>query len=304
MAQAFVPFIPEEELSALLDGSFQQLTASFAEAVKSDSALFGDKPVHLLGVFADYGLVLSEEGLLYKAPYEKTAEGDVRIIDAVPHTATVVTEANVRKYVQAEAQAAADLFIKGHVSRAQEKISAISSLVDAASSRSDEELLQLFSESRAEARLWKTTVEDSKEELFSYLGEDYAASPLQPKFRKLTDGTVNAEELPKYKTLVQDDVSHLVSRLDVVAEQAKAALLAASAHSEEVGQEDETIESLKKFSSDLLADVSQVRDFVAEATEEFTRIDLIAQLFDSIAAEVASFEVAGSFAAKTATSLA
>lgn len=305
MSKSFIPFIPEEELAELTAGSFQQITLSLAEAVRDNMGLFGKGPAHLIAVFPTHGIVLDESGIAFEAPYETDAHGEVTILDAIPLTVTVVTESNLRRYVQSEAKEAARLFLQGMTDRANSKIASLASLVDKSVTASDEEIVSSFTESRKEASLWKDILKESSNEMSAFLAESAPQTSLAPKFRKLTDGTVPPEDFPKYKTLVQHDMAVLVSRLDAVAANARAAFQASSLALESAStDESATLSALKNFASDLLADVIRVRDFVAEATEQFPRVDLIAQLFDSIAAEVASFEVAGAFAAKTATRLA
>ena len=305
MTHQQLPFVPAAELAGLLAGSFQDISAKVASALREESHnLFGGRSVQVLGVFPDNVVILSDDGGVARIRYESSAAGAIYFLGTEHLPVTVVTEKNVRRYVQKEARTAADLFIRGLTAQANEKVAALAPLVDAANVISDGELLQSMQESRAD-RPWKMLIDSRKDRVSALVESASLPAPLSPKFTKLYDGSTKPSELPHYKTLVQDDVEHLLGRLAAVESQASAALQTVREIREQAVQEggEEAITSLESFVTDLLADVSQVKEFVVEATAEFGQVDRIAKVFDSIASEVASFEVAGAFAAKLAARL-
>lgn len=298
------PFIPEHELTSLLKGSFQETSILVSEALKEEQKRLGD--VRLVATFPKHVVVMSEAGEAYKLGYELSASGNVHFTKQEPLDVTVVTERNLRKYVQNEAKEAVDLFLKGLSSQANERIAAILPLVDESAFVSDEELIGSFVESRSQDRDWKKLIASRKESVRGYLGEGVDITALQPKFKKLYDGSTSAAELPTFKTLVGEDVDYVVVRLNAVRKNAEAALhTIRSVRDAAVAEGGEsTIGMLEAFASDLLNDVKSVEEFVSEARNEISRVDLLAKVFDSLAEEVASFEVAGAFAAKMAARLA
>lgn len=305
MTRSVLPFVPSIELAEALAGSFQVTTARVAAALKSEAAkLFSGRGAQLLGVFQDSTLVLVGESEVVRLRYSLSESGEVHFTGTSDVDLTVVTEKNLHRYIRQEARAAADLFLRGLVDQANAKIVALAPLVDQASAVSDEDILKSFSESRAE-RLWKTTLTERADKVKKFLGEDKLPAPLSPKFGRLYDGSTSTAELDGFKALVHDDVQHLVSRLSAVEATATSALHAIRLVREQATREggEDAIASLEAFASDLLADVTQVKEFVVEASTEFGSVDRIAKVFDSIASEVASFEVAGAFVAKTVTRL-
>lgn len=305
MPHPMLPFVPAAELSSLLTGSFQDTTSRVADALREEShSLFGGRDAQLLGVFPDYAVVLTDDGNVAKMRFESSASGSVYFTGTEFIPVTVVTEKNLRRYVQKEASAAADLFLRGLTDRANDKIRDLAPLVDAASVVSDDEILQSFSESRSE-RMWRNVTDSRKSHVTALLEGSELPAALAPKFSKLYDGSTGADELPRFAALVTDDVEHLLGRLASVESQASSALhTARMVRDAAVAAGGEAaIAALEAFASDLLSDVTQVKEFVVEATTEFGKVDRIAKVFDSIALEVASFEVAGAFAAKMAARL-
>ena len=305
MPQQLLPFVPAAELAGILAGSFQDTTVKVADALREEAHnLFGGRSAQVLGVFSDAVVVLAEGGDVLRVRYEKGTTGAVYFTGSEVLPVTVVTQKNVRRFVQNEARVAADLFIRGLTAQANEKVSAIAPLVDALNVMSDEEVLQSFAESRS-SHQWHALVEERRQYIQPLLEGETLPEPLAPKFSRLYDGSTKSEELPGFEALVTDDVEHLISRLAAVESQATAALQTARTVREQAAREggEEVVATLEAFAADLLADVTKVKEFVVEASTEFGRVDRIAKVFDSIASEVASFEVAGAFAAKMAARL-
>lgn len=305
MTRTVLPFVPSIELAEALAGSFQVTTVRVAAALKEEAPrLFAKRTAQLLGVFPDSILVLVGEGEVLRVRYAMSEAGEVHFTGTSDVALTVVTEKNLQRYVRNEARVAADLFMRGLVDQANARIAALAPLVDQAGVMSDGDILKSFAEGRTD-RLWKTTLSARAEKVKLFLGEDKLPPPLQPKFGRLYDGSTAPSEMDGFKALVQDDIEHLVSRLSAVEATASAALQSIRLVREQAIREggEEAISSLEEFASDLLADVVKVKEFVVEAVAEFGSVDRIAKVFDSIASEVTSFEVASAFVAKTVTRL-
>jgi hypothetical protein len=305
MTRSVLPFVPSIELAQLLAGSFQDTTARITSALRTEASnLFAGQSAQLLGVFPSFVVALVGEAELVRVKYALSESGEVYFTGTSDIDLTVVTEKNLHRFIRQEARAAADLFLRGLVDQANEKIVALAPLVDQASSVTDEDILKSFAESR-EGLLWKTTLSERADKVQKFLGEDKLPAPLSAKFKRLYDGSTAKAEMDTFKALVQDDVAHLISRLSAVEASTTSALHAIRLVRERAIQEggEEAITSLEAFASDLLSDVTQVREFVVEAVAEFGSVDRIAKVFDSVASEVTSFEVAGAFVAKTVARL-
>ena len=302
------PFVPVTELQGLLKGSHQEVSAILEHAVATQPHAFGGKPARLLAAFSGHVIVLAESNnTVAKVGYSFDSEGNVHFTKHTPLNVPVVTEATLRSYLRSEAKAAASLFLGGQIARANEKIASIASLVDNESLLDDDSIVNSFLESRETARPWKTFVLQKQSVLKeSVLKDVELAAPLKPKFAKLYDGATTQEELPSFKGLVHSDIAVAIKRLNKVEEQASQALqqiALVKAHSEQMASHPAGL-ALEETTNDLLNDVRTVRDFLLEASEQFSQVDLVAKVFDSIAAEVATFEVAGAFAANMALRLA
>jgi hypothetical protein len=302
------PFVPVEDLKRVTKGSHQEVILALVEALQTRLSEFGNKPVHLLSTFKDHVVVLSEaNNTVMKVAYSFDVEGRVHFTKHTPLNVPVVTESNLRTYVRNEAKAAAGLFLSGYTARANAKIEAIAGLVDSEAFLDDDAIVNGFLEARENPRQWKQFIAEKKDTLLEGVlrGVELPA-PLKPKFVKLYDGATAKEELPAFKGLVHSDISTAIKRLNAVEEQVGAALTqirTIKAGSAQLSAHPAGL-ALENTTSDLLDDVRSVRDFLLEATEQFAQVDLVAKVFDSVAAEVATFEVAGAFAAKMATRLA
>lgn len=301
-----MPFIPAAELAPLLKGSHQETASRLDAEIQSDLARFGGKSASVVATFDTHALVMSESGDVYRVGYETSNSGKIYLTTQESLPITVVTDKNLRQYVRTEAKAAADLFLKGLVTQANARIAALFPLMDASLAATDDEIISSFVESRQAHHDWKELIEAREEQIQAYLSEEALPKPLQPKFTKLYDGATTEDELPNFKGLVHADMNGLIARLTTVESQAQTALaqLEQVRGAAEMEEGTEALQQLQQYVSDLLNDVTQVKTFAEESVREFRRVDLVAKVFDSMASEVASFEVAGAFASKMASRLA
>lgn len=305
MATGNAPFIPAVDLAALSQGSHQDMAVRLATALKGEAKRFSGESAAILATFDTHVVVMTEGGSVFRLQYERAANGDIHFVKQEAVDVPVVTDRSVRQYVRSQAYEAVDLFLKGLVSQAHSKIAAILPLADASMANSDAESLAAFMESRKTQGGWQRFMAGRKPQVLEYLGENSIPAPLQPKFKKLYDGATGADELPNFKGLVQSDMTTLVTRLVAVEEQARTALEMFRSVRASAGNGDHpALSQLEAYANDLLADVTQVKSFAEEASGNFKQVDLLAKVFDSMSAEVASLEVAGAFAAKMASRLA
>lgn len=291
---------------ALQRGSHQELVSRVAEAVQADLLRFGGA-AHLLATF-DTGraVVMAESGDVYSVKFSVAKDGNIELGPQELMDANGVTEKTLRKFVRAEAKAAVDLFLQGLTDRANEKIARLLPLVDYSMSLSDTEVVEDFAESREVPRLWKATVEARKPAIVASLDEGVLPPALQPQFADLYERRLPAEELGGKRPQVVGQVQELLLRLMAVEEQADMALNALSAVRPTAMAEGgaESYKQLEDYARDLRADVNSVKTFVEEALSDFKGVELLARVFDAVAGEISSFEVAGAFAAKMTSRLA
>ena len=285
------PFLPAEAVESLLKGSHQHLAVRLTEAVQASLSQYQWGEAHLLATFDKKAVVMSDAGDVYSLPF---TEERGELVLGTPQMLPVagITSKNLRRFVQQEAKAAVDLFLQGFTSKAHEKISQLRPLVDASTMLSDEEIVENFVAKRAEGTRWKALIESRATQVTTLLGEDASSGPVQAQTSDL-EGT-------------QQGMGEILARLGVVEEQARLALQTLGALKDAAAAEGgaAAFQQLAEYTADLHKDVRAVMDFAEEALRDFKQVDLLAQLFDSMAGEVASFEVAGAFAAKMASRLA
>jgi len=306
MTRVSLPFIPPSELAEVLAGSFQEITARVVDGLQAEAhTLFGGKTFQVLGVFPDAAVVLVEGDGLSKIHYSLGAgPGVVYFTRTEPLSVTVVTEQNLQRFLRQEARAAADLFLQGLVAQAHEKIAMLAPLADSLSSRPEDPKLTAFLEGRTNPA-WKRTVRTQAERIAGIISESQLPAPMKPRFQDLYADNPAAGLAPDLQVEVAAQANELVSRLGKVAAQAEAAIQAARSVVASISDAAarQPVEALENFASSLLADAEAVKAFVSEALAEADRVDRLAQVFDSVASEVASFEVAGAFAANMAARL-
>lgn len=302
-------FVPREEILKLTSGSFEHRVVRVEEALKKEKAkFFEDADPQVLGTFDGSVVVLTGSGKLFKAAYEDTA-GAVRVLSVQPMAGSTYPRDAMPVYLRKEAKAAADLFLKGLVSEANRKVAQIAKMVEANTVYDDDRIVDEFISTITASRAWKKALgEKTEDELKTVLGEALAkidANKLQRKFSKLYDGSLTGEELEQYRTLVQEDIGHLTERMTVVHDQALKAVAQLREVSEKVTEaQRETVTAFVSFVEDLLADLGQAKQSLAETLQGADGVGALGRLFDTLTEELLRYEIAGGFVVRMTTQLA
>lgn len=302
-------FVPREEVLKLTTGSFEHRAVRVEEALKREKAkFFENADVQVLGTFEGSAIVLSETGKMYKVAFDETA-GAVTVRGTQPITGTVYPREAMPAYLRKESKAAADLFLAGHVEQANRKVAQIAKMVEANAVYTDDQIVDAFVATVTGNRAWKQSLgEKTEDELKKVLGEAFDkidANKLQTKFSKLYDGSLTVEEQEQYRVLVNEDIGRLTERMAVVYEQASKSVVTLREIAEKVTDaQRSTVNAFVSFVEDLLADLSQAKQGLAETLQGADGVGALGRLFDTLTEELLRYEIAGGFVVRMTTQLA
>lgn len=303
-------FVPREEILKLTSNSFEHRAVKIEAVVKQEKQrLFDNAEPQVLGTFDKYAVILTDAGKVYRVQYEEAASGNLHLLSATLMNAAVYPREAMPSYLRKEAKAAADLFLKGMVGEANKKISQLAKLMDETTVYEDDKIVDPLLASIVSTRMWKQAIgEKTDADLKQVLGESYGkidSQKLRAKFFKLYDGSMQGSELEKYRGLVNEDVGHLMGRMDVVFDQALKSVGTLREFSEKVRDDErETVSAFVAFVEDLAEDVRQVKKTVAETLQGVDSVSSLGRLYDTLAEELLRYEIAGGFAVQMTTRLA
>lgn len=302
-------FVPREEIIKLTAGSFEHRAVQVEEALKREkSKFFENTDIQVLGTFDGTAIVLSESGKLFKVTFDESA-GVVRVLSANTVSGVVYPREAMPAYLRKEAKGAVDLFIKGLVNEANRKVAQLAKMVEANTTYDETEIVSAFISTITGSRAWKLALaEKTEDELKKVLGEAYATideNQLRAKFSKLYDGSLVGEELEQYRVLVCEDIGKLTERMTVVYDAAFKAVGQLREVSEKVTEaQRETVSAFVAFVEDLLADLGQMKQGLAETLQGADGVGALGRLFDALTEELLRYEIAGGFVVRMTTQLA
>ena len=292
------PYIPEADLATIVRGSQQEVLRKITRELGENLSRFGGQPVTVMASFDESVVVLTDSNDVVRVGYELDSAGRVHLTRQEVLPITVVTEQNASRYLRQKALEAADLFLKGYAEAANRIVASLAPVAEAHQGVPASDIVTGYTQSLSESA-WREVFAKTSDSMRSILSEETLPDPLAPKFRKLYDGSTEKAELPAFEGLVRADTDHLIARLATV----EASVVDAIHRLALKGEKTEADGAAVEFAESLLSDVRRMMGLVSEAAEDFA-VDEIARVFDAMATEVASFEVASAFVAKTALRLA
>ena len=302
-------FVPRDEILKLTKGSFEHIAARLETAVKTEKArLFENAEVQVLGTYPQHVVVLSDTGKVFSAKYEESAAGEMRLISAVTLDANIYPRTSMSKFLNKEARAVTDLYLKGQVSEAQARMKRLMPLVDSTTVIDDPSRVQTFASELMRTRLWRKLVSEQTDEVQRVLGAEFEAissNKLRAKFSKLYDGSVSGADLEKYRGLVNEDLGLLMKRIEATRERTVSSVSKLREAVEKVPEtEQETVSTFESFVNDFVEAVTALPGFVSEAISNIESVASLGKLYDTIADDFLRFELAGGFAVEMTNRLA
>jgi len=273
--------LPDAELRRLRVGSYESRIEEVARVVR---ASLGEEPFEIVSTQYDgavvysggkfHRMVLTEDGVML---------GDLDV--------EVFNTASLYSFVEREAGAVADLFLRGSVKSA---VARLENLVPVAQI-SGGPLAKI--ESMIESpRPWKRLFEARKEFIVGFLGDDVGAleeGRLRPNFGKLYDGSIEEGKLDNFEDRVAEGLGIVLERLGQIRDEVGTALASAT---DAISESTEPIAALfAQFSDDLYADLHALHESGSSAIEAVDDILARGKLCDTLVGGLYDREVASRF---------
>ena len=303
-------FVPTEEMLRLTRGSYESLISSLDEAVQAQAeSLFGSKvETHVLGTFPGYALVAAaDDGRCLRVKYEQASGGGIHIVQTESIDVPSYDEENLDEFLQTESEKVLDLFRKGSVEEAEDRLRSLVTFTGKWTGPKAD-LTESWFEALHRGRPWLRLYEARKDRIHRALWDNLKAledSRLRPKFQRLYDGSSIKEDLAGYRDLVVDEFGTLNTRINELKQKiqgAYAAIRVTTPRMEEAGEGD-MMTTFTAFAEDLLEDLSRINTIATEAPEQVNRLDLLGRLYDQTVERFYKMEVAGGFISQMATRL-
>ena len=295
-------FIPTDEIRVLTRGSYENLISQLGEEAQVQSeSLFGSEcSTHLLGTFNGYAIVASEEGQCRRVKYEHNSAGEVRFVKVEAVEVASYEADALDEFLTDEATRVLELFNKGSISEASEKLRGLASVAgswQAGPQQSD--LVETWVESLEKTRPWQRLYEAKKDRIQRSVWEGLKAVEddlLRPKFRKLYDGSTADADLDGYRDLVVDDFQSVQQKISSLAERVQGAYSVIRSSVDE----GESVKTFTSFSEDLLEDLARISTIAIESPTQVSRVDQLGRLHDKLVERISTMEIASLFVSQMA----
>ncbi len=300
-------FFPTAEVKRLTRGSYEHIIVQLEEKIReSAEELFdAETTIHILGTFPGYVLVATEEGACARVRYEGLDSGSVKIVKVEEVKVPSYSAENVDEFLRSESERVVELFRKGDVEKATEGLRGLALHSESWPAPPQvDSLLKTVSAERPWTRLFEARKDQILRALWGSL-KSIEESRLRPRFRKLYDGSVEAGDFERFRSLVEDRFQVLEGRLRAVSEQVKEAQVKVQAAATEVGRlgEGEALTTFAAFAEDLLEDVSRITKIAIKSSKQVRRVDSLGRLHDAMVERLSDMEVAGHFVSQLANRL-
>lgn len=303
---ALTSFVPSEEVRKLTVGSYEHLKSQVESAITTDrERLFGSAAqVEVLGTFAGYALVLSEDSKVFRVKYEKTQNGEVAPITAEAVNVPVYSKSNPDDFAMREAKAYVDAFMSGAKTAAVEHLKTLAPLVTQPKPLpKPAHVVEAFSNLVKGERGWKKVYTERLAQIRSSVQDDLQKmeeNRIYEKFTRLYDGSTSVEELPNYSSLVTSDLKYLGDKIESIltAAEKSVATLKGAIPALKPEQKDTTLKMFESFSEDFVADLQGVKKALSESNKLINGVDDFGKIYDVLANELHRYEVAGKFIEK------
>lgn len=295
-------FIPTDEISVLTRGSYENLINQLGEEAQAQSeSLFGAEcPTHLLGTFNGYAIIASEEGQCRRVKYEHSTAGEVRFVKVENVEVASYEVDALDDFLSDEAARVLDLFDKGSLTEASEKLRGLASVAGSwRRGPQPDDLVETWVSSLSKIRPWERLYEAKKARIQRAVWEGLKAVEddlLRPKFRKLYDGSTADADLDGYKDLVVDDLKSVQQKISSLSESVQGAYSVIRG----AVAEGDSVKTFTSFSEDLLEDLSRISIIAIESPTQVSRVDQLGRLHDKLVERISTMEVASLFVSQMA----
>lgn len=297
--------IPLDEVQRLMEGSFEQMAALLDGAVEKSRTLFvaegSDEDVARVATFPGRVIVGTSGGHYFEAVFVEK-DGDIVIESAEPYEVRVVDQGNAAEYVREYTMSTVDALLSEDASVAKERLLALASLQEEHTEQAEVDYSDEVVEHLSAARPWRHVYSDQNKDIRRQVVDQLEAigkAQLEAKYKPLYEtDDIPEENFEDYRELVNTDLRAISSRFEKVQHAVEAAYIpfAESINVDDLTEEeDEVIGHFKFFAEDLIEDLQELRQLVAEAAQNEHCVMCLGHIYDSLTESLADYEIAGAF---------
>jgi len=295
-----------EAVRRLTMGSYEHTIAKLNEAIqRCKKSLFKEESIRVFGTFPGHAIVVAESGKFYRAVFEeKDGAFKVTGVSGVP----VPMADSVPDFVRTEVQSVVEAFLAGKIDAARIKLEGVAPFVGNRKQITESQLTESVISAMKAEKPWRRLYQEQEQKIRKFLWGDLAAiqeAAVSPKFKKLYDGSMEAEEVETFRDLVSEETKELGYRLEALTRfvhEARAFVTQFEPKFRELG-EDAIYTTFGAFSEDLESDLQSVSELVSESATGVSSVADLGKLFDAVAEALTDYEIAGRFVEKMAAKL-
>ena len=296
-------FIPTEEIARLVAGSYEAQIAGLTEAITSDrERLFGKgvQRVKVIATFKDRAVAMAEDGRFVNVRFEMSATGVPTLVEHEALAVRVIEEKDLPGFVHSQASKAVDACMSGDESRVQELIAGLLRVAPTRPAIAEDRIVESVRAELAEIRPWQKVYEQRLPRIQATLkGESLALldqSKIEPKYRKIYDGSMLPLKVEGFRGLVQSDLNYLKERVTALYHLVSVSLSSAKrALQTKDLSEEESAKTFSTLAEDLLVDTKRLVHLVTEGAAQVHGVAEQGRLYDAIVARLPQQETAGMF---------
>lgn len=295
--------IPAEAVGALVEGSFDVLSARLEEAIENSRAFFTDKEeveVGRVATFEDHVIVGTSDGCYFKASFTEK-DGDISLLLPERLDVPIVEAKNALAYVNNFALGAVDALIRGDLTESKDRLLALSKMQEGIDRQG---LRDLVAEARYKLgidRPWRSVFREQRQMMDETIGDELQRireASIRPIFAPLYDGTVEEEDFPNYRDQAIESLQKVLARFEAVKDGVRLSYgpFAETAKAADCNDEErKTLEMFGTFSEDLATDAEAMCEHIAYAIESEECVMCLGQIHDLVAEGLYEYEIAGKF---------
>lgn len=203
-------------------------------------------------------------------------------------------------FVFGESDSAIRAYFGGDKSALEEAVVKLWNVVDDSILDSESDRLERLTARISGPKSW-TPVYESKLDKIKIFLQDFVqkleTNKARPQFKHLYEGTPSDEELESSMTLVQAELTSLLSRYGALREDVSTAV----GKVQEIHDSDPSLKgteaalALNRLSEALLQDLSELIHVVHESIKNLSNVESLAIVYDTLAEELHAYETAGTF---------
>jgi len=300
--------VPVEAVQKLVEGSMEQFTAYLDEAVLNETHKFDldeGETAGRLATFDDRVVVGTSGGRYFQVPYSVGKDGfefgEAEQLD-VPVMESITDPKNLRDYTFS----IVDSILSEDVDVAASKLVSLTSLYESMESSERDYVAEVMAALAGE-RPWRAVYNEQRNDITRHVLdriESIRESQLEARYAPLYEGDeIPEERFEDFRESVDSDLSVLAHRLEAVHHAVESSYFPfrESVDLDDLTEDDEVVGHFCFFAEDLMEDMQELRQLVAEAMQHEQCVMCLGHIYDSIAESLVDYEVAGAFVERMVT---